>query len=175
MHNRKLLLILLVFFLVGTFGKSTAFAGEKTSGITWLKYDVALEQAKKKKKHIIVDFATSWCGWCKKMAATTYQDTQVVNTINRDFVAAEVDGDSYNVLKLKDGDVTEKGITVQYQVSGYPTTWFLESDGTKIAPAPGYIETKAMLYILNFVRTNANEKMSFKEYVEKQTLKTGSK
>ncbi len=152
-----------------------AFAGGKTSGINWVKYDVALEQAKKHKKHIMIDFTTTWCGWCKKMAATTYQDTQVVNTINRDFVAAMVDGDSYNVLKMKDGDVTEKGITVQYQVSGYPTTWFLEPDGTKIAPAPGYIETQAMMYILNFVRTNANEKMSFKEFVENQTLKAGSK
>jgi thioredoxin-related protein len=161
--------------LLGLFGNPTAFASEKASGINWLKYDVALEQAKKKKKHIIVDFTTTWCGWCKKMQATTYKDTQVVNTINRDFVATEVDGDSYNVLKLKDGDVTEKGITVQYQVSGYPTTWFLEPDGTKIAPAPGYIDAKSMLYVLNFVRTNANEKMSFKEFVEKQTLKTGTK
>jgi thioredoxin-related protein len=175
MHKQRLLLILLTFILIGPFGKPTAFAGGKTSGINWLKYDVALEQAKKKKKHVIVDFATSWCGWCKKMAATTYQDTQVVNTINRDFIPAIVDGDSYNVLKMKDGDVTEKGITVQYQVTGYPTTWFLEPDGAKIAPAPGYIETKSMLYILDFVRTNANEKMSFKEFVEKQTLKAGTK
>jgi thioredoxin-related protein len=175
MHNRKLVSILLLFILVGAFGKPMAFAGGKTSGINWVKYDVALEQAKKHKKHIMIDFTTTWCGWCKKMAATTYQDTQVVNTINRDFVAAMVDGDSYNVLKMKDGDVTEKGITVQYQVSGYPTTWFLEPDGTKIAPAPGYIETQAMTYILNFVRTNANDKMSFKEFVENQTLKAGSK
>jgi thioredoxin-related protein len=175
MHKRRIILILLTLILIGICGKPTAFAGGKASGINWIKYDVALEQAKKKKKHVIVDFATTWCGWCKKMAATTYQDTQVVNTINRDFIAAIVDGDSYNVLKLKDGDVTEKGITVQYQVSGYPTTWFLEPDGTKIAPAPGYIQTQAMMYILDFVRTNANEKMSFKEFVEKQTLKAGSK
>jgi thioredoxin-related protein len=161
--------------LVGTFGKPMAFAGGKTSGITWLKYDKAVEEAKKRKKHIIVDFATSWCGWCKKMQATTYQDTQVVNTINRDFVATEIDGDSYNVLKLKDGDVTEKGITVQFQVRGYPTTWFLEPDGTKIAPTQGYVDAASLMYILNFVRTNANDKMSFKEFVEKQTLKAGSK
>ena len=175
MHNRQLLSILLFLILVGTLGKPMAFAGSKAGGINWLKYDDAIEQAKKRKKHVIVDFTASWCGWCKKMAATTYQDTQVVNTINRDFVAAIVDGDSYNVLKMKDGDVTEKGITVQYRVSGYPTTWFLEPDGTKIAPAPGYIQTQAMMYILDFVRTNANDKMSFKEFVEKQTLKGGSK
>jgi thioredoxin-related protein len=175
MYRQKILLTLLILLLISTFGKAPAFAGSKPGGITWLKYDNAIEEAKKRKKHIIVDFTTTWCGWCKKMQATTYQDTQVVNTINRDFVAAEVDGDSYNVLKLKDGDVTEKGITQQYQVRGYPTTWFLDPDGNKIAPAPGYIESSAMMLILNFVRTNSNEKMSFKEYVEKQNAKAGSK
>lgn len=175
MRNRKLLLILLLSILIGTSGRPVAFAGDKAGGVNWLKYDVAIEQAKEENKHIIIDFTATWCGWCKKMAATTYKDTQVVNTINRDFVAAMIDGDSYNVLKLKDGDVTEKGVTVQYRVSGYPTTWFLEPDGTKIAPAPGFIDSRAMMYILDFVRTNANDKMSFKEFVEKQTLKAGSK
>jgi thioredoxin-related protein len=175
MHNQKIVQIFMLFILIGVLGKPMAFAGSKAGGINWLKYDAALDLAQKSKKHIIVDFTTSWCGWCKKMAATTYQDTQVVNTINRDFVPAMIDGDSYNVLKLKDGDVTEKGITVQYRVTGYPTTWFLEPDGTKIAPAPGYIEARSMMYILDFVRTNANDKMSFKEFVEKQKLSAGSK
>jgi thioredoxin-related protein len=163
---------LLMTSLMGT---STANAGEKSGGITWLKYDVAVEQARKAKKHVLIDFATSWCGWCKKMAATTYQDTQVVNTINRDFVAAMVDGDSYNVLKLKDGDITEKGLTLQFGVKAYPITWFLESDGAKIAPVPGYIDAATMMPILNYIRTNSNQKMSFKEYMEQQTLKAGSK
>lgn len=175
MHNQKILQILLLIILIGVFSKPVVFANPKGGKINWLKYDAAIELAQKSNKHIIIDFTTSWCGWCKKMQATTYKDTQVVNTINRDFVAAEIDGDSYNVLKLKDGDVTEKGITVQYRVTGYPTTWFLEPDGTKIAPAPGYIEARSMMYILDFVRTNANDKMSFKEFVEKQTLKVGTK
>ncbi len=175
MHFRVLVLALLLLTLNGDFSRNKAFAGGKAGGVNWVKYDVALEQAKKQNKHIIVDFATSWCGWCKKMAVTTYADTQVVNTINRDFAAAIVDGDSYNVLRLADGDVTEKGLTVQYHVTGYPTTWFLEPDGKKIAPAPGYIDTRTMIYILDFVRTSSNEKMSFKEFVEQEKLKTGSR
>ena len=144
--------------------------------IKWIKYDQALQKAKKEKKHLIVDFSTSWCGYCKKMAATTYQDSQVVATIEKDFVPAIVDGDSYDVIKLKDGDITEKGLTLQFGVRGYPTTWFLEPDGNKIAPIPGYVDAKSLYYILDYVRTDANKKMTFKEYIEKQTLnQTSSK
>jgi thioredoxin-related protein len=176
MHNRRLFFILIALFLIGFVAKPSAFAGEKTKGeITWLKYDAAIEEAKKHKKHVLVDFATSWCGWCKKMMATTYKDSQVVNTIGRDFVAAMVDGESYNVLRLKDGDITEKGLTVQYGVRGYPMTWFLEPDANKIAPVSGYLDASQLMPILNYIRTNANDKMSFKEYMEKQTLKAGTK
>ena len=176
MKNRLLLTTLLVLFSLVYLRINTAVGGEqKKGGISWLKYDKAMDLAKKQNKHIIIDFATTWCGWCKKMHASTYQDAKIVETISKDFVAAVVDGDSYDILKLKDGDITEKGLTRQFGVTGYPTTWFLESDGKKIAPAPGYIDTKTMQYVLDYVRTNTNDKMTFQEFVTQQTLKTGSK
>jgi thioredoxin-related protein len=175
MNNRLILTTLLTLLISVCFRADIASGAEKKSGVAWLKYDQALEQAKKQKKHVLVDFATKWCGYCKKMQATTYQDTKILETMAKDFVAAEVDGDSYNVIKLKDGDITEKGLTLQYGVRGYPTTWFLESDGKKIAPVSGYLDAKQLQYILDFVRTNSNDKMSFQEYVAQQTLKSGSK
>jgi thioredoxin-related protein len=175
MNKRLLLTILLASLILVCLRADVARCGEKKSGVTWMKYDQAVELAKKQNKHLIVDFATTWCGWCKRMQATTYQDPKILETIAKDFVAAEVDGDSYNVIKLKDGDITEKGLTLQFGVRGYPTTWFLESDGKKIAPVSGYLDAKQLQYILDFVRTNSNDKMSFQEYVQQQTLKSGSK
>lgn len=158
-----------IFVLISVIPLTHLFA-ESSDGdlITWLPYDVAVAKAKKENKHLIINFTTSWCGWCKKMKATTYADPQVVKTIGTEFVAAKVDGDSYNVLKLVDGDITEKGLTVQYGVRGYPTTWFLEPNGNKIAPAPGYIDVTAMQYILDFVGGNYNDEMAFTDYINIQ-------
>ncbi|MGB5106751.1 MAG: DUF255 domain-containing protein [Candidatus Zixiibacteriota bacterium] len=143
---------------------------ETNSGelINWMSYDQAMAKAKKENKHVIVNFTTSWCGWCKKMKATTYSDPDVVDAIANQFVAAKVDGESYNVLKLTAGDITEKGLTVQYGVGGYPTTWFLEPNGNKIAPAQGYIDATQMQYVLGFVSGNFNDEMAFTDYVTLQ-------
>ncbi len=166
--DKKSIVPIFVFVLLSIFGVNTFAETGAGDLITWLPFDQAVAKAKKENKHIIVNFTTSWCGWCKKMKTTTYSDPTVVKTIGSQFVAAKVDGDSYNVLKLTAGDITEKGLTVQYGVSGYPTTWFLEPNGNKIAPAPGYIDPTAMQYILEYVGSNLNDDMAFTDYVTQQ-------
>lgn len=143
-------------------------------GLHWLKYDEALKLAKKENRHILVDFTTKWCTYCKKMEATTYRDSEIVDMLNKNFALAKVDGDSYNLVNVSDGDITEKGLTLQYGVRAYPTTWLLEPDGTKIAPVQGYIDKAKMSYILRFISSNSNEKMSFKEFVEQERKKEGT-
>ncbi len=143
--------------------------------VAWMKYDQALAKAKKENKHIIVNFTTSWCGWCKKMKASTYSNPLVVKTLSEKFVAAKVDGDSYDVLKLTEGDITEKGLTLQYGVRGYPTTWFLEPSGAKIAPAPGFVDSTAMQMILDYVGNNYNDEMAFTDYIGLQQKLTSAR
>jgi thioredoxin-related protein len=147
----------------------SAFAGAGTSDqINWMPYDSALVKAKKENKHVLIHFTTTWCGWCKKMIAETYTNPTIKKQVRDEFVTARVDGDSYNVLKLTDGDITEKGLTLQYGVRSYPTTFFLEPNGNKIAGAPGYLDTLKMHYVLGFISGNFNEDMAFTDYLMQQ-------
>lgn len=154
---------------LASFGSPSASAGTATGGqINWMSYDSALVVAKKENKHVLIHFTTTWCGWCKKMIAETYTNPTIKQQVRNEFVTARVDGDSYHVLKLADGDITEKGLTQQFGVSSYPTTFFLEPNGSKIAGAPGYLDTLKMHFVLGFISGNFNEDMAFTDYIMQQ-------
>jgi thioredoxin-related protein len=167
---------LLIVSIVGVSLAQTAKKGqaeEDQSGLTWLKYDKALELGKEQNKHVIVYFTTSWCGYCKKMKQTTFKDPKVMELMNGNFVLAVVDGDSKNKLDVTDKEgkhieMTEQELTRAFGVRGYPTFVFLKSDGTTIAPISGYLPADQFELALRFISTDSWEKMSFKEFAAQQ-------
>jgi thioredoxin-related protein len=151
-----LLLILGIFVL--------AQAGDPTEGskkITYLTFEEGLKKARADSLHIAVFFETSWCGWCKKMHQTTLKDPRVIELLTKDFVPVMVDGDK------------RRDLTKAYNVRGFPATWFLKSDSTRIAPAPGFWPADDFYWLLRYIKEDAYEKVQFKEYVETTKKKEG--
>ncbi len=126
--------------------------------ISWLNYEDGLVLAQELDMHVLIDFSTAWCGYCKKMDRETFKDTRVINFINDNFVAIKVDGDSRREFEI-DGFVTsERRITKEiYGVRGFPTFWFLESDGSKIGRQPGYQPATGFLALLEYVSDRSYE------------------
>ena len=141
----------------------------KNNKITWISYDEGLVKAKKEDKHVFIDFTTPWCGWCKKMEKETFSRPEVIKLVNENFVSVKVDGDSKNLLDIEGFKITEKSLTKnEFGVRGYPTYWFLKSDGTKLGNISGYKDTKTMVDALTYVKdekydTTKNSAHSTKE------------
>jgi len=161
MKNRILLLMLALVLSAAL----VVFAGETKPGqpegkpqtetaskITWHPYDEGLTLAKKLDKHVLIDFTTDWCGWCKKMEKETFSDKEVISLINSNFVAVRVDGDSKDTLNVDGYKITEKDLTrMEYRVSGYPAFWFLKSDGSRLGLIRGYQPRDQMMQVLQYV------------------------
>lgn len=126
--------------------------------INWVNYEDGLIMAQESEMHVLIDFSTAWCGYCKKMDRETFKDARVIDYINNNFIAIKVDGDSRREFEV-DGFVTsERRITKEiYGVRGFPTFWFLESDGTKIGRQPGYQPATGFLTLLEFVSNRKYE------------------
>lgn len=98
----------------------SAWAGGVGGGgaIAWSKsLPVAQAEAKRSHKLLMVDFYTSWCGFCKKLDAETYTDANVIR-LSGQVVTVKVDAEH-------DG----RNLAQKYGVTGFPTILFLNETG----------------------------------------------
>lgn len=95
------------------------------SAIAWHDFEEGTNLSLNGRRPALVDFATSWCSWCKKMDAETYSDARVINR-SESLVCIRVDGDAR-------GD-----LVARFKVDGYPTTVFLNPDGSEKHRVSGY-------------------------------------
>jgi uncharacterized protein YyaL (SSP411 family) len=51
--------------------------------IKWLTFEEAIAQNETNPKPLFIDVYTDWCGWCKKMDATTFQEEKVIDFLNQ--------------------------------------------------------------------------------------------
>ena len=135
--------------------------------LNWLSYNEGLTLAEKENKYVLINFYTDWCGYCKKMDKETYSKEEVKKILNENFVVVKVNAESDNKVIENGEEITERELAKLYQVSGYPTTWFLESNHNRVAPLPGYVTTEQFIPVLNYIGEGWYKSISFKEYWEK--------
>jgi thiol-disulfide isomerase/thioredoxin len=101
-------------------------AGAAGESIVWAAdWDSALEQAQIEGRIVMVDFFTTWCGWCKRLDRETYADPRVTERCGA-LIAVKVDGDR------------RRDLAKRYGVTGYPTIGFLHADGTPLQMVVGF-------------------------------------
>jgi thioredoxin-related protein len=170
-------IIVTILLAVSVFGLAIAQSSVETADLkgklNWHKYDEALKIAKEQDKYLLVFFTTNWCKFCKLMKKNTFTDPEVFQLMDEKFVLAQVYGDSKDVVSVagKDGtmsELTETQLSRAFGIKGYPTTIFMKSDGTTIAPISGYWKPEQFEMALKFISSGAYENISFKDFAEKQ-------
>ena len=120
----KAITYLAVFALSGAAMVTSAFSKELEGWTTDL--DKALEQAKKEKKSVLVEFTGSdWCPPCKMMRKEVFSKKEFVEGASKKFILVELDfpnGDEE--VKKKNEPFAEK-----YKVDAFPTVVLLDSEG----------------------------------------------
>jgi len=108
--------------------------------IEWKRWTPSVfEEAKEKKRLVLVDFSAEWCSFCKKMDKTTWRDPQVLAII----------GENYIPVRVEDEIDTE--LAEKYRDYGRPAIIVLDADGKEIFKKTGYLKPQWMLWTLQGV------------------------
>jgi len=133
--------------------------------VNWISFEEALALNKKSPKPILVDLYTDWCGWCKRMDATTYKNNVIVKYINDNYYAVKMDGEGKEDITFKGHTFKfvqkklDNGKTVKYHEftaavldgkMSYPSTVFFNSQEQIIQKVPGYITQEKFEKILAY-------------------------
>jgi len=155
MNNTEIKSGVIISFLLAVIFSSQALYSQQ------LSFEEGLNAAKKEHKLVIVDIYTDWCGWCKKMDREAYSDAGIQKIINDNFIYVKLNAEGNGVNKYNGKSYTDGELAEYFQVTGYPTTVFLDSKGkviefnydkTKMNNLPGYYETKDFKKVLEYIR-----------------------
>ena len=142
----------------------------------WRTMTEAIELAKANDRLLVIHSYTVWCGWCVRMDRETYTDDAVQEYLDAHYEATRLDLDSDEVVSFFDTTAPMAALGDALQVSGTPTTVFVDSDGSLITKMPGFQDAATFLHALQYVKEEAYETVSFAEFIEAKaaaSLETG--
>jgi thioredoxin-related protein len=151
--------------------------------VNWMSFDDAVRLSKAHPKKIFIDVYTQWCGWCKRMDATTYTDKDIIQYLNDNFYAVRLDAETqdtfhfdnhkfYNAHPDQRGSTNELAYSLLNGQMGYPTTVYLDEKFNRVLIAPNYYPASDLKQILTFIVQEKYKTESFEDY--KKSLTPGN-
>lgn len=116
--------------------------------IQWLTLSEAIDLNRTEPRKFMVDVYTDWCGWCKRMDATTFSDEEIARYVNEHFYAVKFNAEMKQSVTL--GDRTyhfvDQGRRGYHEIAAiltkgrlsYPTIVYLDEELRHLKVEPGY-------------------------------------
>ena len=142
--------------------------------IKWHTIDEAIQLASQEPRVLVIDVYTDWCGWCKRMDATTFSDPEVVEIMNKHFYPVKLDAEGKEDITI--GERTFKfvdnGRRGYHEIAAvvtrgrlsYPTISYVDAQGKVLEAAPGYKTADQFRVYLAYYAEEAYKTQSFEEF-----------
>ena len=152
--------------------------------IKWHSIDQAIQLASQEPRVLVIDVYTEWCGWCKRMDATTFSDAEVVELMNKHFYPVKLDAEGKDDIVI--GDRTYKfvdnGRRGYHEIAAvvtrgrlsYPTISYVDAQGKVLEAAPGYKTADQFRVYLAYYADGAYQDQSFDEFSASYTAQEKS-
>jgi thioredoxin-related protein len=168
-------LIIIASAIVSNSGYAQQTAPASTDKIKWLDFEDAVAQNKKKPKKMFIDMYTDWCGWCKKMDASTFINPVIVEYMNENFYAVKFNAERkdtitfngkkyYNQNPAGQRSSHELAMELLSGRMSYPSFILLDQDVQKITVVPGFRKAPEFEAILHYIGEDAYKTQKWEEF-----------
>ena len=129
--------------------------------IHWMSWNEAIAANKKEPKKIFIDVYTDWCGWCRKMDASTFRNDVIANIIKKDYYAVKLNAEMKDTIQFQNHTFINPNPAMKrspHQLAAslldnrmsYPTFVIMNEKVQRIQILPGYKTAKDFEPILRF-------------------------
>lgn len=137
------IMLTLVATVTGTLaaGETQGTDDPGTARLAWRRsYKQAAEEARQRRRPILIKITATWCGPCRQMQQLTYTDERVRRRLRRDFVLLELDADEHSEL------------VQDFRVQAYPTTLVVSPELNVVKRMSGFQSANDLVTVLEHVR-----------------------
>lgn len=141
---------------------------------SFLDFRHDLEEARQRKRHVMVFLHLDGCPYCAKMLAESFAGGDNAAFIQRHFdvVAVNVRG-SLDVVWIDGAQLTERTLSQRLRVVATPTLVFLAPDAGQVLQLTGYRDPPALRRALEFVQGRHYRSRSFRDDAEPRAAGPG--
>jgi thioredoxin-related protein len=142
--------------------------------MTWQE---AMEAREKEPKKIFIDVYTDWCGWCKKMDASTFVDPIIVEYMNANFYAVKLNAEMHdsiqfrNMLFVNQNPTAKRGthmlaISLLNGKLSYPSFVVMDENVNRLMILAGFQQVPALYNWLMFF--GSNNHIRYQQYLSNE-------
>jgi thioredoxin-related protein len=172
MHKFKYIPALILILAISSFScgensKNNGSAGNVNKEIKWEKISEGLKNAKELKKPVLIYFYTDWCIYCKKMDSEVFNDPEISEYMNENYISMRVNPEKEGELvEIMNEKITPAQLMAYTGSKGFPATLVLDEEKKPVTTLPGFIEKKTFLPILKFLNEKCyQKKISLDDYI----------
>ncbi|MBQ9418426.1 MAG: thioredoxin fold domain-containing protein [Bacteroidales bacterium] len=121
----------------------------------------------------LVDFYTSWCGYCKKMDRETFTDPTVVALLDRYFYPVKFNAEGHNTFTwngytYRPASGSSRVHSFAKAIKGYPSFALFRADGSLLQIIPGFYPAADFTTVLWYFASGDYQRFpNFEQYSQR--------
>jgi thioredoxin-related protein len=150
--------------LINGFKGSSAQGGDWQKGIQWKLAATPSSDIASSGKPVYLFVSTDWCTFCKRMKAQTFGDEKVQKLLNELFVPIAINPEKPGMSNFTGEELSYADLAQKLNVTGYPASFFFDSDGKLLGGQPGFIDPQTFVDLAEYIGDGHYKNLSFAKF-----------